>query len=879
MSILGIRKGERREAWTAFSALFALIASNSVLETARDALFLSRVAAARLPWVFLVTAVLSVGLVKVNERLTRGFNARGALSLVAWTASAITLGFFVFHWELGVWGLYALYVWSGLLGTFTLVHFWDLVGSQFTITQAKRLYAFIGAGSVLGAIAGSGAASVLSRGVSPVRLVLVSALGLAVAGLIPLLSTSRSTPAQEIERTPTWRDTLAYLVEGPYTRRVVVALCLAAVCLTLSDFVFKSEVAALVPQTQLGAFLGSVYFGVNVLALVCQLVFVAWSLRRLSLGAASSILPALLFVSGLGVVATGALATVVALKLADGSLRASLHRTIAELLVLPFGEKGGPRAKAFIDLVGQRGGQVLASLTILGLTAIGVPPRVLALMLVVLAGLWFAYALSLRTPYVAVFRARLNAGRSSHVEEFPELDLSSLETLLGAFESSNDREVLAALRALERENKPQLVPALLLHHPSEQVVLKVLAIITRSGRKAAVSSIDRILDHESPAVRAAALAARSVLEPDPDWLRERLAGEESAPVRGAIAANLVVAGTFDADERERELDRLLQDAASGTQIALADAIGRRGATGFDQVLIQLLGAKEAQVQRAAVVAMGQVASPALLPALVDALAEEATRHDAELALVAHGGAAFEVLRQRFEDTSTDTRLRWRLPQAMALCSAEQTVLALVSWLSKEPNGAVRFGILLVLERLVRQQPNLPLDRALLKRSVHQTITRAYTYLDARLLLSRGAARDESRKTPGHGLLHDLLRDKQISTRGRLFRLLSLLHPTEDFGQIYRSLSLSKDQRVTAMELVESILREPIRSAVLGLIEDCTDEQRLARAGRFHRPWRLGYEALLTQLFDAESDSVRQVALFHARELGLPGVAGGAARAA
>jgi hypothetical protein len=419
----------------------------------------------------------------------------------------------------------------------------------------------------------------------------------------------------------------------------------------------------------------------------------------------------------------------------------------------------------------------------------------------------------------------------------------------------------------------------LLHHPSEQVVLQVLGIIARSGRKAAVPTIDRIADHESTAVRAAALAARSVLAPDAEQLRGRLAREGSAEVRGAIVANLVVAGAFDEAEGARELDNLLTDAAPNTKLALAEAIGRRSAAGFDHVLVALLGAKEVEVRRAAVAAMGHVSSAALLPSLVDALAQEATRHEAELALAAHAGEAFAVLRARFEDTSSDASFRWRIPQAMALCSPDEALSTLVAWLPKEPDGGVRFGILLVLERIVRQNPTLPLDRAALKLSAHETITRAYRYLDARLLLLRGAAQNPLRKTPGHDLLHDLLRDKEANARGRLFRLLGLLYPTEDFGQIYRSLSVSKDLRVTSVELVESILREPTRDAVLGLIDDCADEHRLARAGRFHRPSRLGYVALLTQLSDGESDSVRQVARFHARELGLVASEGHAGRAA
>ncbi len=278
------------------------------------------------------------------------------------------------------------------------------------------------------------------------------------------------------------------------------------------------------------------------LSLFAQSWLVGWLLKRVSLGAALGVLPALLALSGLGVAVSASLAAVVALKTADGSLRYSLHRTTAELLCLPFGDEGRQRVKTLIDLVGQRGAQVVASLAILGLGAVQASPRVLALGLAVVALAWLVSALALRAPYVALFRARLRSSRAHQLSEFPELDVSSLETLLRALESDNDREVLAALGVLERENKTSLVPSLLLHHPSEAVVLRVLSILSASGRKSAVRTIARIADHDSASVRAAALAARSVLEPDPQQLRLILEQEPSAEVRATLMVNLVVRG-------------------------------------------------------------------------------------------------------------------------------------------------------------------------------------------------------------------------------------------------------------------------------------------------------------------------------------------------
>jgi len=253
--------------------------------------------------------------------------------------------------------------------------------------------------------------------------------------------------------------------------------------------------------------------------------------------------------------------------------------------------------------------------------------------------------------------------------------------------------------------------------------------------------------------------------------------------------------------------------------------------------------------------------------------------EAEQALINYGGSALPALTERFQDLSTPHNLRWRIPSAMALCGPAQALSTLIEWLPREPDGGVRFGILLVLERIIRQYPTLSVDRAALGRSVSETLTRAYRHLDARLNLLRGAAQDPGRKTLGYELLHDLLRDKEANTRGRLFRLLGLLHPSEDFGQIYRSLTLSKQQRATSIELLESILREPVRNAVLGLIDDCADDLRLIRAGRYHRVKPLGYAELLSQLAEGESDALRQVSRYHAAELGLSPVAKSTGQAA
>jgi hypothetical protein len=119
------------------------------------------------------------------------------------------------------------------------------------------------------------------------------------------------------------------------------------------------------------------------------------------------------------------------------------------------------------------------------------------------------------------------------------------------------------------------------------------------------------------------------------------------------------------------------------------------------------------------------------------------------------------------------------------------------------------------------------------------------------------------------MLMRLLADKQAHMIGRLFRLLGLAHPAEDFARIWRGLgSERRDVRDSGVELTVAVLRPPLRGAVLGLIDDSPDEARLAAAGPFHEPVSGDYETLLERMLASESESVRLLTIHHIGELEL-----------
>lgn len=875
-SFAAVRPDERRDTWSAFATLFCFIGSHTVLETARDALFLSKIPASQLPWVYLAIAAVSLAVAQGQAKLSRRIQGKRALTVWTATAALITGGFWAGLGSLGSAGLYALYVWSGVLTTLVLVHFWTMLGDLFSVTQAKRTYGVIGAGSVLGAIAGSGLASVLTRILDPRHLILTAATGFVIAALVSLSFRSSSGAAQlgteGADEDTSSRGLLSsaqFVGRHPYARRVATMLFLAAATLTLADFVFKRAVADAVPAAELGATFASIYFALNLLSLLVQLFVVAFVIRRLGLIPSLAILPALLAVGGLGIIVIAGLPAALLIKGADGGLRYTLHRTSTELLFVPLTELARRRVKAFIDVVGQRGGQGLASVGILVATALVAPPWVVALVLVGLAALWLATAARLHQHYLELFRGQLREGQLEQVGEFPELDVGSLETVIAALDSEKDDEVLAALGVLKREGKVHLVPALILYHPSDEVVERALSLFSRARRKNAVHIVDRLVESGSPRIRAAAVAARTAIAPDARKLQMRLSFEESPEVRATIVVNLITMGEIVGQEARERLDELIHHGSTETRIALAQAIARPESTEHADVLIRLSRAVELEVREAAARAMGHVQHPDCLPSLVDLLGVEDTRPTAARALLRFEQTGLDALDRALEDHELPGRIRWHIPALVAKFDAERAAPVLLRHLPREQVGMVRYRIIRALQRVVSRDPNVRLDLAPIEQAIDETIARAYRFVNRRVALRRGASEDESRKTPSHELLCRLLRDKEANAVARLLRLLGLVHPGEDFDSIARGLAGdNKEAKASSLELLENVLTGARRRAILGLLDDVSDAQRLASAAGFHEAIDFGYEDALADMLKSRSEAVADIAVYHVGELGL-----------
>ena len=630
MGLAKVRPEDRRGAFAAFLTIFGTLAGHTLLETARDALFLARLPASRLAFVYIAIAACAVA-VSQSPWGRRRAGGAFALSRLLGGGALVTFVFWLLLRGQHPLELYALYVWTGLLGSLAVLQFWMVLGELYTLGEAKRLYSLVWTGSLLGATTGAAVARILSTRAPATSLVLAAAIVLAVTALGPALALGRAE-GQGVKRPPAGAslgEGLRLLRGDAYLRALAVLVLVSTVALTLADYVFKSVVARTIPAGAARQLLRRLLHAPEPARRSARSSWPAAGCSgRSACTARSGCCPSLIFLGASGLALGGGLAAALLMKGTDGALRNSLHRTGTELLFVPLAPGVRARAKPLVDIVGQRGGQAIASVLILSESVLRRGDVVLAGAAAATALVWIALVSELKGLYLDVFRVALREGTLRPALDLPPVDLASLETLIGALNSADDHEVLAAIDLLAAEGRARLVPMLILYHPSQAVVLRALQLFAREGRADFVPIADRLLHHDDAEIRAAALRARTRVAPEEMLLRT--AAEDPSPLVRATAARRPRRGGLgerfgDADARgagaqgrparrggrwrgrsRRSRCRRSRRCCSGspsaarpaTLVQVARAMGQLRSPRFLPALLELLGQREVRGGRA-----------------------------------------------------------------------------------------------------------------------------------------------------------------------------------------------------------------------------------------------------------------------------------------
>lgn len=842
------------------SAILALVtAAHTILETARDTLFLTRLPPSRLAWVYVVLAGLSILAAALSSAISRRFGRRaGFVVTLAICAYLIVL---LYLREPTPVMVFVLYVTSGVIGTILTLQFWLFAGQLFTVSQGKRLFGALGAGGVVGATVGATVAALLLRVTSPSTLLFIGASLFLCAGLVVTLVPAAEGVDEEDAspvRAFSWLGDVSLLRADRYVALTAGLVVLSTATVLVADYLFKSTAVATLGPDRLGPFLGAFYAAQNALALVVQLVLTGTLLRRLGVTTTLLLFPILLLTGGVGMVFTGAFGMALALKATDGSLRHSLHRVTTELLLLPLPGDLRDRAKRLIDTLLGRGAQAVAAGGIVALSALGyADPRTLGLLLSGLALAWVGAALALRAPYVDVFRRALVRGEIPETDR--ELDISAVEAILASLASPDDSQVIAAIDLLSNTKRQRLVPALILYHESPKVLEHALGVFAVGDRRDFAPLAERLLGHREPGVRAAAVRALAAAGDRP--AAETALGDADPTVRAYAAFFLA----FDADEPhgdpriEAMLDERAPDRAS-LRDGLLRVIGEHGDERWRRVVRDIVTSdgNARALGPAAAASIRRTGDGSLAPFLVGQLALREGRAAYRDALVSLGDVGFDALRRALADEGCPLSIRRQVPRAIAAFGTQSAVDLLVRALASEPTTTVQYRLLRALGRLSTDSKNglvgkLKLDRSELEAHARAALTEYLSLFETILALDPSHERSadpgsSSRASssprpdfgpdgPGSGPVGDvlvgLLRDRLASALERAFRFLQLAHRNEDLESVHHAVVRGdRRARSTALEFLDVLtIGEPSVRALLRVVVDDHDPTERAMRAR------------------------------------------------
>ena len=827
------RRGEAGTAWLMFAYAFLAMSAYNIVKPVTRSQFISSLGADDLPYVQLVAGLLIGVLVYVYGHGAARVPRRWVVPVTQAGMAVLLLAFWPFVRGGSAAASAAFFVFGLALGLLLISQFWTLANDLYDSRQARRLFGFIGGGASLGGAAGAAITRFSVDLVGTPNLLPISAAVLLACGVIVSLIVRRepqaaSSHAIEAERGVGLGAARQMLAESRQLRIITLLITCAGMSAVIIEQQLNMAAAAEHASTDgITRTLSEIAIYLSLAGFLVQ-VFLARHLHG-STGLVVALLILPLTIGGTAVVilvlASGIWAPAAA-RVLDTSLRYTIDKTTREVLFLPLGQELKHRAKAFVDVTVDRFARAAAAIVLLIAIkpwGLGLNWSQLSYLSLIIVAAWIALSFVARREYLMAFRRSLGRHEVEPAAvRFDAVDADTLAALVGELESPDEGSSLYALDMLETLGKHELVPAVVLQHGSARVRARALGVLEQRASGDPVRWLPqarRLLNDPDPAVRAAAVRAvvAQGARGGADLVRRFLDDAESR-VSATAAVELADSGNpADVELAELALTQLVVDtrqaAAPGRRDAAA-ALGRIRNPTFRSLLVSLLHDAETSVAREAIQSARALGpSDALfVPALVVRLGDRVLKTAARETLVSYGEEIVPVLAFFMNDPEEQPWVRRHVPATLARIPTQASMDALMVALD-DPDGFLRYKVILAIETLRRGHPGLHFPQAAIEARVVKETSRYYSALSLRFNLVEHDAEAEG------SLLARALADKLARTLDRVFRLLGLRYAWTDVAAARYSLDHGDTRvRASALEYLDNLLNGDVRRRVMPMID-------------------------------------------------------------
>jgi AAA family ATP:ADP antiporter len=421
-----VRAGEGADALLLSFAVFLLLTSYYVLKVVREPLILAGGGAELNSYTSAGQTLLLLVLIPLYSAITNRVDRMRLIGFVGLFFVANLVVFYALA-QAGTPGLgVAFFVWVGIFNMMIVAQFWSFANDVYTPEQGKRLFAILGFGQTLGAAVGGLVSRALIEPLGVYQLMLVAA-GL-LGGYIVLIwlvnrrtgsvtgSVTGATAPAAAEPMRDRRGGFALIAADRYLLLIGLFLLVLNFVNTNGEYILGRVVSGKAQEIAnagmtgalsadafkrqfIGVFYAEYFTWVNVLTAFIQIFLVSRIIGRFGVRAALFVLP-VVALGAYGIIAFLPLLGLIRIaKIGENSLDYSLNNTTRQALFLPTSREAKYKAKAAIDTIFVRLGDLLSAGLVFAGTLLAMQPRDFALTNMGLIVVWLVIVAAIGRRY------------------------------------------------------------------------------------------------------------------------------------------------------------------------------------------------------------------------------------------------------------------------------------------------------------------------------------------------------------------------------------------------------------------------------------------------------------------------------------------------
>jgi AAA family ATP:ADP antiporter len=841
-----IREGEHQKVLLLQFNIFLIVFTLLIIKPIANAKFISVIGIERLPLVFVLVAISAMAVSTIYSKALSSKSLRKVTTntLIVSIVMLVFIGVMIQLYIAEEIMLYVLYIGVAIFGVLTTSQFWIMANLAFENREAKRLFGFIGAGPIVGGVAGGYFTSIVASYVEGTNLLFVAALLLCACiplnNLIWRKHIKQLNTFQQKKRLTDFADHPFLLIKkSRHLSFLALLIGLGVLVSKLVEFQFSSIASQnFTNSNDLTAFFGFWFSTFNVVSLVIQLFLTRRIVGVFGVGTSLFVLPGGVIFGSFLLLFTPVLWASVFTKLWEVSVKQSINKSATELLALPIPANIKSQTKSFIDVFVDLAATGLAGLLLIFLVnGFDLSVRSISILSLAILAIWIWVALQVRKEYIKTFQAKLTqADKKSTKELMDYANISVISGLKKALNFGTENQVLYVLEKVRQIPDKRMFEdvAIFVVHSNAKIRIAALKCVYfldktidrdvldslivdvdievrflafsqlyRQSRDTPIVTINSYLTHENPMISGAALTAMSNECRNNDEMKKLLKIEQR------IREKIDYLSLIENSDKKRLF-----------KIIIIRSIGRAGIDTLFVHLSNFMLDEDEGIVNEAILAAGYTMSPEFIDQLIPFLEKKKTRFTAQQALLQYGVGIIPLLELQAQSNVISQQISLHIPSVLEQLDSKIAVNALLGFL-QNPDVLLRLEALRSLHNLKRNFPHLNISK---KEIVDLIIDEAKLYKNTLAILYKQnqllPVEGSFAETAARSNIIDIVERRLDSTLERIFRLMGLRYPPEEIMSAYESINSQNEHlRQNAVEFLDSLLEPNLKRTLVPIAEN------------------------------------------------------------